>query len=94
MTQVNGRSSLAKTNLYRAGVDQQELTTRGTSAAAYCRNLVAVAPPRLVRDRSFFQQAPSPDPAAAPNLFDFLTQRLHASYELLGCAKLLNRPND
>jgi len=94
MTQVNGRSSLAKTNLYRAGVDQQALATRGTSAAAYCRNLVAVAPPRLVRDRSFFQQAPSPDPAAAPNLFDFLTQRLHASYELLGCAKLLNRPND
>jgi hypothetical protein len=93
MTEVGGTVSVAKTNLYRAGVDQPALASATGVGTSYCRNLVTVAPNRLIRDRQLFRQAPSPDPAAAPTLFGFLAQRLRASYDLLGCSTLLHRRN-
>ena len=93
MTLVNDKVSIAKTNLYRAGVNQPALNPGDDTGRQYCRRMVNIAPARLIRDRRFFQQAPSPDPAAAKNLFGFLAQRLKSSYDLLGCSDLLHRRN-
>lgn len=83
MSQIDGKASPAKNALYREGVDQP--VAASSDGAAYCRSLMAVAPGRLQADRDRFSRAPSPDPAAANNLFTFLTQRLQASYQKLGC---------
>jgi hypothetical protein len=93
MTLVNDRSSVAKTNLYRAGVNQPALAAGTFTGRSYCRNMVATALPRLRLDRRLLRAAPSPDPAAAPNLFVFLVQRLRSSFDLLGCANLLHVRN-
>lgn len=85
MVKVNGRPNIAKINLYRAGVDQPPLDPGADTAKNYCRNLVSIAPARLRLDRPFTVRAPSPDPAAAKNLFSFLAQRLKASLTGLGC---------
>src|SRR5947199_6946287 len=76
MTVVNDKVSVAKTNLYRAGVDQPALAAGDDTGRQYCRRLVNIAPARLFKDRRFFLQAPSPDPDAAKNLFGFLAQPL------------------
>ena len=91
MTLVNDKPSVAKTNLYRAGVDQPALAAGADTGRAYCRMMVAVQQARLRRDRALFRAAPSPD--AGTSLYTFLVQRLHASYDSLGCAALLGRPN-
>lgn len=85
MTQVNGQQSVAKTNLYRAGVDQPPVNPRADTPTGYCGNLTVIANRRLATDRGLFHRAPSPD-AGAANLFDFLTQRLQTSMQLLNCA--------
>jgi hypothetical protein len=85
MTQDNGHTNIAKTNAYRAGVDQPPLNrlTATGNGAEYCGSLLAIAPARLRLDRSFTRTAPSPDPKLG--LFDFLTARLKAAVTLLGC---------
>ncbi len=108
MTLVGGRSSVDKTNLYRAGVDQPPVTFRdaggrgggagdrpgyGTAGADYCRNLVAVAQSRIQRDRNFTRSKPSPDSAAGDSLFTFLAARLSGSFDMLGCGRLLRAAN-
>jgi hypothetical protein len=90
MTQVNGQASVVKTNLYRAGVNMPPMNPGADTGLAYCKNLATVAPARLQLDRDFTTAAPSPDPAAA-NLFDFLTQRLTATWTNLGCQALTNQ---
>ena len=85
MVRVHGRPSAAKTNLYRAGVDQPPLNPAVDTARNYCRMLAGIAPARLRLDRPLTMRAPSPDPAAARNLFTFLRQRLRASFIDLGC---------
>jgi hypothetical protein len=85
MAQVKGRPSVAKINLYRAGVNQPPLNPAVDTAQAYCRNLATIAPARLRLDRVLTIGAPSPDPAAARNLFTFLAQRLKASFTDLAC---------
>ncbi|MCE0766934.1 hypothetical protein LWC35_29100 [Pseudonocardia kujensis] len=91
MVKVDDRTSTAKTNLYRAGVDMAPLGAGDPGdGAAYCRNLAAVAPDRLARDRDLLQAAASPDPAAAKTLFGFLTQRLTTSWQNLGCQDLVH----
>jgi hypothetical protein len=87
MAQVNGRPSVAKTNLYRAGVNQPPLDPAVDTALNYCRNLATVAKARLRLDRPLTIGAPSPDPAAAKNLFAFLQQRLKASFTDLACVQ-------
>jgi hypothetical protein len=91
MTLVNDKPSVAKTNLYRAGVNQPALAAGTDNGRAYCRNMVAVQQARLRRDRALFGAAASPE--AGTTLYAFLLQRLHGSYDSLGCADLLNRPN-
>jgi hypothetical protein len=87
MAQVNGRPSVAKTNLYRAGVNQPPLDPAVDTAFTYCRNLATVATARLRLDRPLTIGAPSPDPAAAKNLFAFLQQRLKGSFADLACVQ-------
>ncbi|MEZ0070111.1 hypothetical protein ABIA32_006163 [Streptacidiphilus sp. MAP12-20] len=84
----DGAPSHAKTDLYRAGVDQPALG-RGPApdhgdGAAYCANLARVGTARLRADQSIFAGAASP--VDGQNLFDFLTARLSASLTTLGCA--------
>jgi hypothetical protein len=90
MSQVDGKASRAKNALYRQGVDQS--VAASSDAAAYCRNLVAVAPGRLKADQARFAAARTPDAAAATNLFTFLAQRLQASFQNLGCGDLGTPP--
>jgi hypothetical protein len=93
MVRNGAQTSLTKTNLYRAGVDQAPLNAPGGAARAYCTNLVGTAPQRLQLDRNLTRQVRSPDAAAANNLFTFLAQRLHQSFITLGCGRLLNVAN-
>jgi hypothetical protein len=85
MTQVNGRPSVAKVNLYRAGVDQPAIDPRAETRQTYCQNLRTIGRKRLMTDRRLFLTAPSPGSATGVGLFDFLNQRLQSSIQLLGC---------
>lgn len=87
MAQVDGKPNRAKTNLYRAGVNMPPMDPQVDTARDYCRNLATIAPARLRFDRVFTSAAPSPDPAAAKNLFTFLQQRLKGSFTDLGCTQ-------
>ncbi|MDT7660077.1 MAG: hypothetical protein QOF38_4792, partial [Pseudonocardiales bacterium] len=51
-------------------------------------NLGKVAPARLAGAQQLLANAASPDPAAGATLFDFLTQRLTASWTNLNCQGL------
>jgi len=93
MALIGAKTSLTKTNLYRAGVGQPPLNALGTTARTYCANLVGAAPQRLQLDRTLTVQGPTPDAAVAKNLFTFLAQRLHQSFIELNCGKLLNVGN-
>lgn len=88
MTQLDGHPSVAKTDLYRAGVDQGPVDTRRETPTRYCQQMVGVATRRLPRDRHLTDTAPSPDPATADSLYTFLAARLQASYTNLGCDTL------
>jgi hypothetical protein len=83
MTKVGGQPSVEKANRYRAGVDQPPVNTGADTPQAYCTNIRTVGQQRLTADHDLFAQAPSPD--AGTNLFDFLTQRLQGSLQMLGC---------
>ncbi|HSL08875.1 MAG TPA: hypothetical protein VK887_13005 [Pseudonocardiaceae bacterium] len=87
MAQVDGKRSVRKANLYRAGVNMPPLDPAVDTAKNYCRNLATIGLARLRNDRQFTVRAPSPDPAAANNLFIFLQQRLKGSLVDLGCAQ-------
>lgn len=91
MAQVNGRRSVAKANLYRAGVNMLPLDPAVDTARAYCTNLATVGAARLRLGRLFTIVAPSPDPAAARNLFTFLQQRLKGSFADLACGQARRR---
>jgi hypothetical protein len=91
MAQVDGKPSVAKINLYRAGVNMPPLDPAVNTAKNYCRNLASIAPARLLLGRPFTIGAPSPDPAAAKNLFTFLQQRLKDSLTELGCTLARNK---
>ncbi len=84
MVLFNNRFSFPKMNLYRLGVDQ-EPGFQIIAAAEYCQNLMAVAPARLIADRTFEVGKPSPDVAVAPDLAGFLQARLAASLTNLNC---------
>ncbi|MEV5703512.1 hypothetical protein AB0K82_00005, partial [Actinoallomurus sp. NPDC052274] len=84
MTLVNDRMSTAKTNLYRAGVDQPPLPA-GQSPAAYCRGMDTVQAARLRKDMRLLASQASPMPDAADSLFTFLGMRLQQSFGNLAC---------
>jgi hypothetical protein len=82
---------LFKVDAYRAGVDQPFALSLGqASTTDYCRNLVNIAPPRLLANQTALTAAPSPIPADGNNLFTFLAQRFVGSFDILGCGTLLN----
>ncbi|MGB8963472.1 MAG: hypothetical protein WCC38_16145 [Pseudonocardiaceae bacterium] len=91
MGRVNRKPSVAKVNLYRAGVNQPPLNPAVDTAKNYCADLAGVAPARLALDRVLTIDAPSPDPAAAKNLFGFLQQRLKATFTDLACVPVRRR---
>jgi hypothetical protein len=93
MTVVDGKASVTKTNLYRAGVDMGPLDGATETPAEYCRNLVDVGVARTALDRKLTSAVKTPDPAAATTLFTFLAQRLSGSFDQLGCARLLHMAN-
>lgn len=85
MTQVDGKPSVSKTNLYRAGVNQPPVNTAADTPRAYCANLNTIGTARLAADRHLFARAASPEEGVT--LADFLTQRLQTSFELLDCQR-------
>jgi hypothetical protein len=90
MTLVGGAFSIAKTNVYRSLVDQPLLagnTDPNAVAAAYCQNLVNIAPARNQLDLAKDANFNSPVPAVGNNLATFLGARIAASFGVLGCAK-------
>jgi hypothetical protein len=90
MTLVGGQPDENKTNLYRVGVDQPPVNAATDTPTAYCTNLVQVGTQRVQLDKDLTVGAPSPDPAAANNLFTFDANRLSQSFTNLGCLDLLN----
>jgi hypothetical protein len=92
MVLVNNAENLAKTNLYRIGVNQPPANKQQANTRTYCQHLLELAPARLQLDMPLTIAAPSPDPAAANTLFTFLAQRFVAAFEQdLNCAGLLNK---
>ncbi len=91
----NGNTSRAKTNLYRAGVDQPPVQNGNGSTKTYCQNLLQVGAARLKLDMPLTINRPSPDAAAANNLFTFLAQRFSFTFsnQGLNCTGLLKQPN-
>jgi hypothetical protein len=82
MTLVNNTPNANKTNLYRMGVDQPAVgASDGGNTRVYCRNLLNIAPQRLVTDAPLTGVANSPDAAAATTLFTFLAQRFVTTFE-------------
>jgi hypothetical protein len=92
MTLADDRVSATKTNLYRSGVNMGPFNRRGESAATYCQDTLTLGAQRMQQDKNFFLSAPSPDPAAANNLYTFLAQRWDASLTNLSCDKIISVP--
>jgi len=88
MVLVNGAFDVAKTNAYRSIVDQPLLasTTNLTEAsAAYCMDMVNIAPARDQLDMSQDATFASPVAGIGSNLATFLGNRLSMSFANLGC---------
>lgn len=89
----DGSVSLDKTNAYRVGVDQPEARYLfQADTARYCRDMLRIAPQRLLLNQTLLEGGKSPVPSAS-NLFAFLAQRFTASYDILGCGDLVNIPD-
>jgi hypothetical protein len=89
MTLVDGEFSVAKTNVYRALVDQSLLpadVNTNDVAADYCQNMINIAPERLEQDMAREANFSTPVPATGSNLATFMGARLSASFMVLGCA--------
>lgn len=94
MTLVNGNTSMTKTNLYRQGVNQPTADSHSDiDTGRYCRQLLRIAPQRMLANQKALSAFNSPDPAAASSLFTFLAQRFTATYQLLNCQNLVNLPD-
>ena len=84
----NGKSSVAKTNLYRAGVDMPRINPATETGALYCTDMANTTVPRLQLDEKLTAAVPSPDTGVAADLHGFLVARLDASWTNLGCPAL------
>jgi hypothetical protein len=91
---ADGSVNLAKLNAYRRGVDQPEVWSYWQAdTARYCRQMLRLAPARLLLDEKLLLSKPSPLTDVANSMFTFLAQRFAASYEILSCADLVNIPD-
>jgi len=95
MVQVDGVQNANKASLYRAAVGQPALGVDAGNGTTYCQNLFtnAAGIQRVFKDMAIFANGPSPDPAAANNLFTFLAMRAQQSFENLNCAQLTGQAN-
>ncbi|MGH3249682.1 MAG: hypothetical protein ACRDOI_26235 [Trebonia sp.] len=88
MVLVGGAESVAKTNMYRSLVDQPllaENTNPNLVAAAYCMNMVNIAPAHDQLDLAPDTNFATPVPAVGNNLATFIGNRLSMSFANLGC---------
>jgi hypothetical protein len=88
MVLVGGAYSVAKANMYRSIVDQPQLaanTNPTLVAAAFCMNLVNIAPEHDQLDMGRDANVTTPVPATGDNLATFLGNRLSMSFTNLGC---------
>jgi hypothetical protein len=94
-TQLRGRPSLAKTNLYRAQVDQPRAATpAAASTTTYCRNLLQVGLPKVELDKPFLEAfGRSPDPGISGDLHLFILNRFKESWDNLACERHTGIPN-
>jgi hypothetical protein len=91
MTLVNGNLSLTKTNLYRQGVDMPTGNSYfDVDTARYCRQMLRIAPQRMLANQKALTAFATPDAGAGNTLLTFLAQRFVATYQLLDCAALVN----
>lgn len=94
MTLNNANPDLAKTNAYRAGVDQPAaMTMADANGTTYCANFLNTGIRRIQTDQAFTANFASPAPAAANSLFTLLANRAMQSYTNLNCQALLNVAN-
>ena len=88
MVLVGGAFSIAKTNMYRSLVDQPLLaanTNPNEVAAAYCMNMVNIAPAHDQADYARDTNFDTPVPDVGNNLATFLGNRLSMSFGNLNC---------
>ena len=85
----NGKTSAAKTNAYRIGVNMPLLgpgaQTDAGSGTDYCNNMVAVQPPFLAGFQTQLTAAATPDATVGNSLFTFLANRFLQSLTNLNC---------
>jgi len=95
MTLVDSEQSMAKTNLFRVGVDQPLVGQAQTADTprTYCKDMMRIGMARITLDEKQFSNFATPVADTGDNLFTFMAARLSASFENLGCGKLLNAPN-
>jgi hypothetical protein len=94
-TQLNGRPSLPKTNLYREQVDQPRAATpAAASTATYCHDLLNVGLPKVELDQPFLEAfGSSPDPGISNDLHLFILNRFMESWDNLACERHTGIPN-
>jgi hypothetical protein len=88
MVLVGGNYSIAKTNMYRSLVDMPMLaanTNPNEVAAAYCMNMVNIAPAHDQADADVDAKFTSPVPDVGNTLATFLGNRLSMSFGNLNC---------
>jgi hypothetical protein len=94
MTQFAGNDDRTKVNEYRRSVDQPIADSyNDIDTARYCRQMVRIAPQRLLNNKKALSAFYTPDAGAANNLYNFMGQRWVASYEILSCQTLINIAN-
>jgi hypothetical protein len=85
---VAGQFSIGKTNTYRMMTDQPPLPANANKtqvAAAYCQDMVNIAPAKLQLDQNMEASFATPVPTIGDNLATFMGARLAASFTNLGC---------
>jgi len=94
MITTNNMPDMLKLNLYRAGVNQPQITTFGgdNDPATFCRNYGTVAPPRFTSLAANLKAHPSPAPNLA-TLFDFMKNRAITTWMALNCQQLTGIPD-
>jgi hypothetical protein len=88
MVLVGGSYNIAKDNVYRSIVDQPMLASNVNpveDAAAYCMNMVNIAPARNQADMARETNFLSPVATVGDNLATFMGNRLSMSFTNLGC---------
>jgi hypothetical protein len=88
MVLVGGAFSIAKTNMYRSLVDMPMLaanTDPNEVAAAYCMNMVNIAPAHDQADAARDANFDTPVPDVGNNLATFIGNRLSMSFSNLNC---------